>query len=88
MGADAPAEDGAAALIERRWFAARAAAAQVRAECDTLAQVRDMAEDAWRSARSRLSHLEALCEVLGEELSAIDEPPAALSALALQQSAA
>lgn len=59
-------------LIERRWFAAARAAAQIRAECETLAQVRDMAEDAWRSARSRLSQLEALCEALGEELCALD----------------
>jgi len=74
MCGPSPTEDNAATLIERRWFAAARAAAQMRAECDTLASVRDMAEDAWRSARTRLSHLEALCEALGEELAAIDEP--------------
>lgn len=76
MAALSPAEDSAATLIERRWFAAARAVDHIRAECDALARVRDMAEDAWRSARSRLSHLEALCEALGEELTAIDERPA------------
>jgi hypothetical protein len=75
MSATSPAEDSAATLIERRWFAAARAADQTRAECDALARVRDMAEDAWRSARLRLSHLEAVCEALGEEMSAIDERP-------------
>jgi hypothetical protein len=76
MPAISPAEDSAATLIERRWFEAARAAEQIRAECDALARVRDMAEDAWRSARSKLSHLEAVCEALGEEMSAIDERPA------------
>jgi hypothetical protein len=72
MGAH-EAEDRAASLLERRWFAAGRAAAAMGAECDALAQVRDMADDAWRDARSRLLHLEALRDALGEELSAVDE---------------
>ncbi len=89
MSAMSPAEDSAATLIERRWFAAARAADQIRAECDALARVRDMAEDAWRSARSKLSHLEALCEALGEELAVIDERPAGSQGPeAAQQSAA
>jgi chromosome segregation ATPase len=89
MSAISPAEDSAATLIERRWFAAARAAEQIRAECDALARVREMAEEAWRRARSKLSHLEAMCEALGEELAAIEERPAGgLRPRALQSSAA
>jgi hypothetical protein len=73
MGDSFPAEDRAADLLERRWFAADRAAAEMQAECGALAQVREMADNAWRNARSRLLHLEALRDALGEELSAVDE---------------
>jgi hypothetical protein len=68
-----PAEDYAAGLLERRWFAARRAASETQAECDALAQVLDMAQAAWRGARTRLAQLEALRDALGEELAAVDE---------------
>ncbi len=60
-------------LIERRWFAAGHAAAEIQTECEALAHVMDLVQDAWRSARARLRHLEALRDALGEELSAIEE---------------
>jgi hypothetical protein len=66
------ADDPAADLLERRWFAAARAASQVQAECDALAQVLDMAQAAWRNARVRLSYLESLRDSLGDDLSVID----------------
>jgi hypothetical protein len=87
MGAH-EAEDRAASLLERRWFAAGRAAAAMGAECDALAQVRDMADDAWRDARSRLLHLEALRDALGEELSAVDEREPQRAPMARERSAA
>jgi len=66
------ADDPAAGLLERRWFAATRAASETQAECDALAQVLDMAQAAWRNARLRLSHLESLRDSLGDELSVID----------------
>ncbi len=87
MGAH-EAEDRAASLLERRWFAAGRAAAAMGAECEALAQVREMADDAWRSARSRLLHLEALRDALGEELSGIDERELPCAAVPAQRSAA
>jgi hypothetical protein len=88
MGDSNTAEDNATNLLERRWFAAGRAAAEIRAECDALARVRDMAEDAWRSARSRLSHLEALRDALGDELSAVDDAEASFPSPARERSAA
>ncbi len=88
MGDGYPAEDSAATLLERRWFAADRVAAQIRAECDALAHVRDMAQEAWRTARSRLSHLEALRDALGEELSGIDEREPQHAPMARERSAA
>ena len=87
MGAH-EAEDRAASLLERRWFAADRAAAVMGAECEALAHVRDMADDAWRSARSRLLHLEALRDALGEELSAVDEREPQHPPVARERSAA
>jgi hypothetical protein len=66
------ADDPAAALLERRWFAAARAASQIQAECDALAEVLDMTQEAWRSAMARLAHLENLRDSLGDELSVID----------------
>jgi hypothetical protein len=68
-----PAEDYAAGLLERRWFAANRAASEVQAECEALAHVLEMAQAAWRGARTRLEHLQALRDALGEELVAGDE---------------
>jgi hypothetical protein len=70
------AEDSATNLLERRWFAAERAAAEVLAECTALAQVADLAEASWRSAQARLARLEALRDALGDELATIDEADA------------
>ena len=63
----------AAALLERRWFAAFKAASGVRAECETLLESMALAQTAWNRARARLAELEALRDALGEELEALDE---------------
>ena len=66
------ADDPAANLLERRWFAAARAASQIQAECDALAQVLDITREAWRNARARLVQLENLRDSLGNELSVVD----------------
>jgi hypothetical protein len=83
-----PAEDWTAGLLERRWFAAGRAASEVQAECDALARALDMAEAAWRGARTRLAQLEALRDALGEELVAGDEREQQCVSLPRQRSAA
>jgi K+-sensing histidine kinase KdpD len=88
MTGDYPAEDGNAVRLERRWFAAYRAAAKIRAEYGALAVVGNQRPDAWWTARSQLSHLEALCEALGDELSAIDAPESPVPPAARQRSAA
>jgi hypothetical protein len=82
-----PAEDSESNLLERRWFAADRAAAEVQSECDALARALDLTHAALRDARARCSHLEALRDALGDELAAIDQrapqrasPPARRSA--------
>jgi len=70
------AEDSATNLLERRWFAADRAAAEVGVECAALARVAELAEASWRSARVRLARLEALRDALGDELATIDEADA------------
>jgi len=55
-------EDATANLSARRWFAASAKAAALRGECELLRQVVQMAEDAFRAARSKLVELESLCD--------------------------
>jgi hypothetical protein len=69
-----PDGDAAAAMLERRWFASITAARAMRAECETLREVMEMAESAWRRARTELVRLERLCDALGEELAEIDGP--------------
>jgi hypothetical protein len=83
-----PAEDWTAGLLERRWFAANRAASEVQAECDALSHVLDMAQAAWRRACTRLAHLEALRDALGEELLADDEREFERAIPSLQKSAA
>jgi len=61
-------DDGMTDLMERRWFAMNSAADRLRGECDALARVFEMAESAWLGACSRLKHLEAMRDVLGDEL--------------------
>jgi chromosome segregation ATPase len=63
----------AAALLERRWFAAFKAASGVRAECEALLESMALTQTAWNRARSRLAELETLRDALGEELEALDE---------------
>ncbi len=82
------ADDYSANLLERRWFAAGRAASEVQAECDALAHVLDMAQAAWRGARTRLAQLEALRDALGEELSAVDEREQQCVSVPQQRSAA
>jgi hypothetical protein len=83
-----PAEDCAAGLLERRWFAAGRAASETQAECDALAQVLDLAQAAWRGARARLAQLEALRDALGEELLGDNERQFERAIPSLQKSAA
>jgi hypothetical protein len=63
-----PAEDAAAELLERRWFAAFRAASNARSECEALLDQMEALEAAWCSARSRLAESEMLRDSLGEEL--------------------
>jgi hypothetical protein len=65
--------DAAAALLERRWFAAFKAASGARAECEALLDTMAGTQAAWSRARVRLAELEALRDALGEELLALDE---------------
>jgi hypothetical protein len=71
--------DAAANLLERRWFAAFKAASGVRAECEALLESMALTRAAWSQARVRLSELEALRDVLGEELEALDEGEGAVA---------
>jgi hypothetical protein len=71
--------DAAAELLERRWFAAQSAVTAMHADCETLREVLELAEAAWREARTRLSKLQVLRDVLDEELSSL-HGRAALSA--------
>jgi hypothetical protein len=61
-------DDPADGLMERRWFAIDREAERLQSECDTLAAVLAMAEDAWRGARSRLVELESIRDALGQEI--------------------
>jgi len=64
--------DAAANLLERRWFASIAAVETMRSECAVLEEVLELAESAWRRARSRLARLEAMRDALDEELAECD----------------
>lgn len=79
MYQDYSAEDSDASFLERRWFAAGRAASDVESECESLAEVLDAVQIAWREARLRLAQLETLRDALGEQLAAPDarlgEPP-------------
>ena len=72
MGSFHPAVDSESDLLERRWFAAARAAAEMQAECDALARALDLNLVALRDARDKCSHLEALRDALGGELADID----------------
>jgi hypothetical protein len=64
--------DAAGHLLEHRWFAATRAAKDMQAECETLRDLMQFTEGAWRRARSHLVSLEALRDALGEELAERD----------------
>jgi len=67
--------DAAAEMLERRWFATFKAASAARAECEALLEAMAMTEAAWARAREQLAKLEALRDVLAEELAELDGPP-------------
>jgi len=61
--------DGAADLLERRWFASMAAARTKQAECEALLEVMALlAKASWHESRAALTKLEALRDALAEEL--------------------
>jgi hypothetical protein len=64
--------DAEAGLIERRWSATVRAVRRMQAECEVLREVTELAEASWRHARGQLSSLEALRDVLGEQLAERD----------------
>ena len=64
--------DVAANLLERRWFSSIAAVRSAEAECEMLREVLELAESAWRRARTQLAELEFLRDSLGEQVSALD----------------
>jgi len=65
--------DAAANLLERRWFSSITAVRVAEAECEVLREVLELAESAWRRARTQLAELECLRDALGDELAALDE---------------
>lgn len=73
--------DAAVNLLERRWFAADAAAKAMQSECVVLKAVVQQAQADLTLAQSQLATLEALRDGLGEELAALDlNPRGAMSA--------
>ena len=83
------AEDSESDLLERRWFAAARAAAEIQSECDALARALDLTYAALRDARARCSHLEALRDALGgDELADNDHRALKRSSPPAQRSAA
>jgi ribosomal 50S subunit-associated protein YjgA (DUF615 family) len=66
------AEDAAAAAAERRWFASMRAVRAMQTECETLRDLLETVEGAWRRARAELAQLEALRDALGDELELSD----------------
>ena len=63
----------AAELLQRRWFAAAAAARSLEAESAVLLEVLEISREAWRVARAQLAKLETLRDTLGEQLAAAYE---------------
>ena len=68
--------DAAANLLERRWFSSITAVRVAEAECEVLRGVLELAESAWRRARTQLAELENLRDALGDEVAALDETEA------------
>jgi hypothetical protein len=65
--------DAATNLLERRWFSSISAVRVAEAECEVLREVMELADAAWRRARTQLAELEHLRDALGNELAARDE---------------
>jgi hypothetical protein len=61
----------AAAMLERRWFAAFKAASDARTECEALLEAMAVTQASWSLARARLSELETLRDALEEDLDAV-----------------
>jgi hypothetical protein len=82
--------DAAANLLERRWFSSIAAVRAAEAECEVLREVLELADSAWRRARTQLAELECLRDALGDEVMSLDvdsshsitkaSPPSVMSA--------
>ena len=71
--------DPAAELLQRRWFAAAAAAKSLEAECEVLLEVLEISRQAWRAARAQLARLEALSGCAGRAVGRVwssTAPPA------------
>ena len=68
--------DTAANLLERRWFSSITAVRAAEAECEVLREVLEIAESAWRRARTQLAELESLRDAFDDELAALDEAAA------------
>jgi hypothetical protein len=60
-------------LLQRRWFAAVAAARSVEAECEVLFKVLEISREAWLRGRAQLARLESLRDSLGDELWVADQ---------------
>ena len=73
--------DFAENLLERRWFAAMAAARAKQAECQALLEVVEIARATWRDSRVQLMNLEALRDALGEKMAELATERAALREL-------
>lgn len=71
--------DAAANLLERRWFSSITAVRVAEADCEVLREVLELAESAWRRARTQLAELECLRDALGDELAMLDEVEVPLS---------
>ena len=67
--------DAAANLLERRWFSSITAVRVAEAECEVLREVLELAETAWRRARTQLAELECLRDALGDEVAAGPHAP-------------
>jgi len=85
-------DDRAADMLERRWFAAARAVADISAECDALEEVFEMAMAEWRQARTKLAELERMRDALEAEIALIedmdDERPVLLERAALNERSA
>jgi hypothetical protein len=80
--------DVAANLLERRWFSSITAVRAAEAECEVLREVLELAETAWRRARTQLAELECLRDALGEELAGLDECTATANASSCKHASA